>query len=211
MCALFTGLALFNQRFVGFLMIAIVPYLSRSLTELAGAWSPQALRGAWPRAGVAIATMVLVSLPSWTDTRFRLGIGVVPTLVPGAACDFMQSHGISGRTFNPFYFGGYLAWRFWPDRARLPFMDIHQTGTRRDRELYAYAFASRDAWDALMEEHDFEVALLDGLVQLGDGGGLGDQVADGPLAGRGGLLGLGCLGGGGGGGGHGVCSSAWSG
>jgi hypothetical protein len=161
-CVLFTGLALFNQRFIGYLMIAIVPYASRSLSELAGAWSPAWLRAPWPRASIAVATMLLASLPSSTDTRFQLGIGIVPTLVPGAAADFMQAHGISGRMFNPFYFGGYLAWRFWPDRARLPFMDIHQSGTRRDRELYAYAFANRDAWDALEREHDFQVALLDG-------------------------------------------------
>lgn len=161
-CVLFTGLALFNQRFIGFLMVACVPYLARALSDLAGAWSPAPLRASWARAAIAIAVMALASLPSWQDTRFRTGIGIVPTLVPAGACDFLEAHGISGRTFNPFYFGGYLAWRFWPERARLPFMDIHQTGTRRDRELYAYAFASRDAWDALMRERDFQVALLDG-------------------------------------------------
>jgi tetratricopeptide (TPR) repeat protein len=161
-CVLFTALALFNQRFIGFLMVAIVPYLSRDLAELAAARPFRAWRAPWARAAVAIGVMALASLPSWRDTRFRFGVGIVPTLVPGAACDFLAARGISGRMFNPFYFGGYVAWRFWPDRARLPFMDIHQTGTRRDRDLYAYAFASRDAWDALQRAHDFQVALLDG-------------------------------------------------
>ncbi|MEO5617752.1 MAG: hypothetical protein ABIS67_08270, partial [Candidatus Eisenbacteria bacterium] len=176
-CAFFTGLALFNSRFTGFLMIAIVPYLSRDLSEVFGAWrATLALRPPWPRAALACAVMVLVSWPSWTDVRFPRGIGFVPTLYPEAACDFIESHGLKGRTFNPFYFGGYQAWRFWPDRERLPFMDIHQSGTRRDRELYTYAFASPEAWNELMREHDFQIALLDGHQEWVRGDRLLDRM-----------------------------------
>ena len=162
-CALMTGLALFNQRFIGFLMVANVPYLSRALSEAAGAvrW-PVALRPPPARAALAALLMTTASLPSWADSRFRIGIGFVPTLYPEAACTFIAEHHLSGRMFNPYYFGGYIAWRFWPDKSRLPFIDIHQTGSRHDRDLYTYAFADSDAWGELMRERDFEVAILDG-------------------------------------------------
>jgi hypothetical protein len=162
-CALMTGLALFNQRFVGFLMVANVPYLSRALSELAGGmrW-PATLRPPAARATMAALLMIAASLPSWADTRFRLGIGFVPMLYPERACTFLAQHQLSGRMFNPYYFGGYIAWRFWPDQSRLPFIDIHQTGSRHDRDLYSYAFADSNAWGELMREHDFELAILDG-------------------------------------------------
>ena len=162
-CALMTALALFNQRFAGLLVVANVPYLARALSELTGGgrW-PQPLTRPVSRAAVACALMVAASLPSWVDPRFVFGIGYLPTLYPGAACDFIARNGLSGRMFNPYYFGGYVAWRFWPDRARLPFMDIHQSGTRHDREVYSYVFTDPAAWAELMREHDFQMALLDG-------------------------------------------------
>ncbi len=176
-CAVFTALTVFNSRFAGFYVIVVVPYLSRGLSEICSFLpAPAALRGAWPRAGIAVAAMALASLPSWSDLRYRPGIGTVPTLVPERACDFIAAHGISGRMFNPFYFGGYVAWRFWPDRGRLPFMDIHQSGTRRDRELYTYAFANPDAWRELERAHDFRVALLDGHPEWVAGDRLLDRL-----------------------------------
>jgi hypothetical protein len=162
-CALFTGHALFNQRFTGSLAIVMVPYLSRDLSDLAGRLrAPAAWTRSPARATIAVAAMVLASLPGWADPRFPLGIGFVATAYPTAACDFIESHGLGGRMFNPFYFGGYVMWRFWPQRDLLPFMDIHQSGTPADRELYARVFASPDAWNELMREHHFEMALLDG-------------------------------------------------
>jgi hypothetical protein len=160
---LFTGLTLFNQRFAGFLVVAAAPYLARDLSELAARirW-PALLTHATPRAALVAITIVLSSLPEWGRPEFPPGIGFVATFYPAPACDFIEKFGLRGRIFNPYYFGGYLLWRFWPQRDRLPFMDIHQSGTRRDRELYAYCFASPEAWNELMQKHDFEIALLDG-------------------------------------------------
>ena len=161
--ALLTAHALFNQRFVGALVVGMTPYLSRDVSELAGTlrW-PAILRAPRLRATGAALVMLLASLPGWGDPRFPRGIGFVATCYPSAACDFMAQHAVRGRMFSPYYFGGYVLWRFWPERERLPFMDIHQSGTRADRDLYAYAFADPQAWRDLDEKHRFDLALLDG-------------------------------------------------
>jgi len=47
-----------------------------------------------------------------------------------------------------------------PDRARLPFMDIHQTGTREDRRLAAFVPADPAAWGELDRRYRFDYALV---------------------------------------------------
>lgn len=160
---LFTALAIFNSRFAGFLAVAMAPYLARDLSERAGAmrW-PAFLRPAAARAALALALFAVLAGVGAADRRMRFGVGWVPTLYPTAACDFIAAHDVRGRMFNPYYFGGYVAWRFWPDRARLPFMDIHQSGTRKDRELYALSFANPEKWSELDGERDFDLVLHSG-------------------------------------------------
>ncbi len=162
-CVFLTGLTLFNQRFRGILIVAMTPYLARDLSDLAGMlrWPRAMLRPA-ARAALATAIIVIASVPSWTDPRFAFGIGEVATLYPFAACDFIARHELRGRMFNPFHFGGYVLWRFWPERDRLPFMDIHQSGTAHDRDLAARCMASPEAWNELLAERQFDLALLDG-------------------------------------------------
>ena len=162
-CALFTAHALANQRFGGELVVAMTPYLGRDLSELAGSLPMPALLRRPPVRALGVSlVMLLGSIPGWTDPRYPPGIGFMATCFPTAACDFIERHGMRGRMFNPYYFGGYVLWRFWPERDRLPFMDIHQSGTRADRDLYAYAFADPQAWRQLEERHGFDIALLDG-------------------------------------------------
>jgi tetratricopeptide (TPR) repeat protein len=49
-------------------------------------------------------------------------------------------------------------------------MDVHQTGTRADRDLYTYASIRREAWDELARRHGVELAMVDGHQEwiLGD-------------------------------------------
>jgi tetratricopeptide (TPR) repeat protein len=71
----------------------------------------------------------------------------------------MVAHGVRGRGFNPFYFGGYQLYRFWPERERLPFMDIHQSGTRADRDRYARLPGNGEDWRSLDALHRFDYVL----------------------------------------------------
>ena len=162
-CLLFVGLTLLNRRFYGFLMIAAVPYLSRDLSEWAGAlrWPAWLVRpGA--RAALIAAASVLVSIPEWTRPGMPFGIGWQDYQFPYRACDFIAAHRLQGPLFNPNYYGGYVLWRFWPERSLLPFMDVHQTGTRADRDLYTYASIRPAAWDELVRRHHIVLAMVDG-------------------------------------------------
>ena len=164
----FAGFGLTSQRFLGFLALAATPYLARDLD----AWI--ALRR-WPRwtaapatrATLAAVACVALGVPEWTDTQFAPGIGFEWNRYPVVACDFVAAHEIAGRCYNPFHFGGYLLWRFWPDPARLPFMDIHQTGAREDRRLAAEVYTRREAYHELMARHRFDWAVLDRRTEAG--------------------------------------------
>jgi hypothetical protein len=170
MVVFFLGIGLSSQRFIGFLALACAPYLAR---DLAAALAPvprkeprDARPPAWTAAPAARAALVAVacvagSLPDWLNSRTTFGTRIDLSQTPVAACDFMARHDVRGQGFNPFHFGGYLLWRFWPDPGRLPFMDIHQTGTPLDRTLATGALVNRQVYGRLMARHAFDYALID--------------------------------------------------
>lgn len=157
----FTVLALRGVRFIGFYALFAAPYVARALDEWvrSRAW-PEWTRPAWARAGLAAVAAFVVGIPEWTRADVKPGTGIEYGNVPVAAADFMARHDVRGRGFNLFELGGYLLFRFWPERDRLPFMDVHQAGTREDRDLYARSPASLEAWQRLDAKHRFDWALL---------------------------------------------------
>ena len=161
---LFLGAALASQRFLGPFAIACAPYLGRDLEAFVRArrW-PGWCAGAGARAGLAATACVALLPLGWTTPEFRPGLGIAPLEYPRAACDWIAAHDVRGRAFNSFEWGGYLLWRFWPDPARLPFMDIHQTGTREDRLDYVRAMTDPDGWRALDGRRRFDWALVKAL------------------------------------------------
>ena len=165
----FAGLSFLSQRFLGFAMIVAAPYLARDLDEFVGSrrW-PAWTRPAWTRAGLASAACVAVGLAEWSRDDLPLAIGIREREYPVAACDWIESHDVRGRAFNQFYNGGYLLWRFWPDSTRLPFMDIHQAGTLRDRYAYYHAGLDARAWRELDDRHRFDWVVLRRLPYPGD-------------------------------------------
>ena len=164
--AFFTWLAVFNQRFLGTWAILASVFVSRDLS-VGVPWAiPRPLRRAF--APLAALVCVLLCLPEWSRRDIQPGIGIDPLSSPVAACDFIEREDIRGRFFNHFELGGYLAWRFWPDRSRLPFMDIHQSGTRMDRLLYEASMSNRATWHAAAERYRFDVAVLRRLHARGD-------------------------------------------
>jgi hypothetical protein len=104
----------------------------------------------------------------WSRRDLPLGIGIRWSEYPVAACDFMEREAVQGRGFNQFFLGGYVLHRFWPDPGRLPFMDIHQAGTREDRYTYAFALVDERAWRDLDQRHRFDYALLRRTPYAGD-------------------------------------------
>jgi hypothetical protein len=112
------------------------------------------------RAALAAAACLLIAVPELLRPTAPIALGFRDRVYPGSACDWIEREGVRGRSFAPFDKGGYLLWRYWPQRDRLPFMDIHQTGTRRDRDRVAYLFGRREAWAELDGEHRFDWVLL---------------------------------------------------
>lgn len=159
--ALLIPQSLLSQRFLGYLAVAAAPFFARDLSWALGSLRlPAGLTRPVPRAALAAAALALGSLPALLIDPFRPDLRIRWNMLPAAASDFIEREGVHGRSFNLFQQGGYLLWRFWPDRERLPFMDIHQTGTREDRRLYAFAVSDARAWRELDARHRFDWTLL---------------------------------------------------
>lgn len=163
-CLFFTAYALPSQRFLSVYALAAAPYLARDLD----AWVTSRRWPRWTaspmaRAGLVSAACLALAVPEWLrpDSPLRPGIGIDLTRYPIAACDFMAARDVRGRGFNQGRTGGYMIWRFWPDRSRLPFMDIHQGVPAEDRERYAAVFTDVRRWSDLDLRHRFDYVLLD--------------------------------------------------
>jgi hypothetical protein len=158
----YTAITLSTMRFAGFYAIVAVPFVARDLAPLLSrAPRPAPLRSPYAAAALTAALAVGISLPEWSRETRPFGPGIDERRMPVAACDFIETEGLRGRMFNPFYFGGYLLWRFWPEKERLPFMDIHQSGTRDEQRAYVRMFTDPDGWRALDARYAFEVVVLD--------------------------------------------------
>src|SRR5207249_2455776 len=105
------------------------PTFARDLCDALARSSWWSGRSSWTRATLALAPVVVIAALELGRTGPDFRKVVRWDLLPVRACDFMAEHDVRGRGYNMFWHGGYLLWRFWPDRDRLPFMDIHQTGT----------------------------------------------------------------------------------
>ena len=159
--AVFIPQALGAVRFLGPLMVVVAPFFARDLA----AWLESVRWPAWTRpplarAALAAAGCLLVATPDLLRPTTHLGVRFMPGPYPATACDWIERHGVRGRAYAPFDKAGYLLWRFWPQRDRLPFMDIHQTGARRDRDLVTFLLGRPEAWTELDQRHRFDWVLL---------------------------------------------------
>jgi hypothetical protein len=168
---LFGALGLQTQRFLGFFALVAAPYVTRDLSLLCAGTRALA---PWPRAAaVSAAALAMVAL-ELSHTTLALGPGIDTRFLPVAACDYIERSGVRGRGFNEFWQGGYLLWRFWPQRDRLPFIDIHQSASPADRALVARLGRDPLAFGALDRERHFEWALTTADTRLS--GGLADEL-----------------------------------
>lgn len=165
----FTVITVLNQRFVGTWAVVAAVFLGRDLDW----WVERTLQGRkvrapWLVASAAAGLCVVLSLPEWRRAQMQPGIGIDPLSSPVAAGDFIERHEIRGRFFNHFELGGYLLWRFWPQKDRLPFMDIHQSGTPRERTAYVASMTEASIWQQATVAYGFDVAILRRVHAQGD-------------------------------------------
>ncbi len=153
--------ALTTQRFLGYAALLLAPFAARDAADwLARRRWPAVLHPPARRAALAAAAGVVLVVPTLIQPYSGLGYGWVRTLYPERASDWIAAHDVRGRAFNVFSFGGYLLHRFHPDPGRLPFMDIHQAGTKEIRHLYAWALQDPAAWRELDRRHRPDWVLL---------------------------------------------------
>ena len=160
--AAFTYEALTHQRFLSFWAVVAAPYLARDLDEfvLSRRW-PVALAHPWARAGASATACVAMTALECSRAELPLGLSFRPGAYPIAACDFIEREGVRGRGFNYFEEGGYLLWRFWPDRERLPFMtNAPELSSPTVRMSYRKGTAFQQEWKAMDARYRFDYVLL---------------------------------------------------
>ena len=170
LCVAFTTLGIRSQRFLGVYALVAAQFVARDLQAVVEslrwpAWS----RAAWMRGSLAAAACLMIGVAEWSRPELPLRVAFDRALFPAAAADFMEQHEVRGRMFNHFHLGGYLAYRAWPARDRLPFVTTQPENIRPEiRAQYLRVFVDRAAWDALDAEHHFDIAVLDRDQDPGD-------------------------------------------
>ena len=159
--------AIMTQRFLGYLAILVAPFFARDVDLCCGAIRGRLFDRPWWRTALAAVLLVAVPIPALLNPVLPPRIGFVWNEFPVRACDWMQAHNVRGRSFNSFGYGGYMLWRFYPDPSRLPFMDIHQAGTRSDRYRAAFALTDVQAWHELDQAHHFDYVLMNHTLYPG--------------------------------------------
>lgn len=162
MCAWFTWIALALPAGTTFYALVMVPFVARDLdAALASVPRPSWTEAPLVRAALVGVLCVLVGLAEWSRPDRPLMIAIDEREVPVRAADFVEQNDLRGRMFNHAHQGGYLAYRFWPARDRLPFMDVPLAGTRQDRMWYSRLFSDPEAWGAVDRTYLFDIVVLD--------------------------------------------------
>jgi len=162
LCAGLTALALSSQRFLGLYALAAAVFVARDLqAALPSLRRPSALARPWVRGAIAGVAALAIGVPEWTRLDGPLGVGFLPASFPAAACDFIARNDVRGRAFNHFHLGSYLAFRFWPERDRLPFMTTQpENSPPEDRAGYFQAISEPAGFAALDARYHFDYLLL---------------------------------------------------
>jgi tetratricopeptide (TPR) repeat protein len=173
LCALFTIAMLNTQRLTGVYSLLCAPYLARDLD----AWIASRTWPAWTRPAAVrggVTALLCAGIAGWEFARIELPIGMSldQTRYPIRAADMIRDWGIRGRGYNDAYLGGYLAWRFWPEKERLPFMTgTPEAATKEDRALTTFAAREQGAgaWRQLDAKYAFDYAVLNRRYDTGAG------------------------------------------
>jgi predicted negative regulator of RcsB-dependent stress response len=160
-CGAFSAMLLVGVRFMGVYSLVAAVYVSRDLDQLLrGIRTPAWMTPPWTRASLAAAACILVAWPELSRPVYPIQLHFPANRFPAAASDFIVRHDLHGRLFNQYDRGGYLCFRFWPRRDQLPFMGIHQEGSKELRRLYMLGLYGSNSWRKLDERYCFDYLVL---------------------------------------------------
>lgn len=162
----FVFLGLSRLRFIALLGVVAAPILARNIRFFVAD-----LRVAWARQAVAVvaATLVLGGLTATSLATFTTvepfayahkmpGFGTNTLFLPEQALAYLDRKGVTGRLFNPFGWGGYIAWRDFPRRQ--PIIDGRGNAPEELLAEIDFAPGHPELLERLQNRYGFEVALL---------------------------------------------------
>ncbi len=127
-----------------------------ALAVAASAWVPRrpVLTGA-----AAAVLLVLTAIPRALAGPPWWDLGEEADLVPHAAIDFVEKHGLGGRMYNDLEVGSYLTWRWWP-RHRV-FQDPRINGYPESfHAILRRTDLTSARWQELLDGFAVDAALL---------------------------------------------------
>lgn len=151
---------LYSARHAVFLALVGAPILTEQATAAWRQWRGDTAVWRQGPARRAALALILVVLTLAVGIRGRQvwqgGSGLVESAFPAAAVAHMREHGIGGRMFNEYRWGGYLIWQGYP-----VFID-GRTEVYGDQVFgdYLTAYDVRPDWEAPLTTYGVNLALL---------------------------------------------------
>jgi len=152
--------AMYSIRHVQFLSLVGAPILAERMGDLWGA--PTGPEGERPLSPLlakglgAVAALLLVVAGVRVASVARRVPEVEAEIYPSAAVTYLEEHGLTGRVFNTYHWGGYLIWR------GLPVFVDGRAEVYGDEVLNEYMKAQSVAedWEEPLRRYGVEVALI---------------------------------------------------
>jgi Tetratricopeptide repeat len=159
-CIVLAVLGGLRIRFVAELAMLSGPALGVALSKTLAPGVGRLRR--WERLGAGLTLLGLTALPRATAYAHggrAFDIGLEADLVPIAAIDFVDKHGLRERMYNDLEVGSYLTWHGWP--AYPVFQDPRINGYPEEfHALLRRTDLTRDAWQALLDRFSVRSALI---------------------------------------------------
>ncbi|MCX7020511.1 MAG: hypothetical protein NTY46_16280, partial [Candidatus Sumerlaeota bacterium] len=145
-------------RFFPYYAIAVAPLIA----EAARKWrdlKPVSRSNPWRliHAAFPVCVVMACAAVSLSNNKKKfLKMGVVEEQFPRAAADFVISRNLNGRFFNTMRDGGFLAWRFYPDRKIFVFPDTRVNNAPLERLI---AINSSESMRMLISDYQIDCAI----------------------------------------------------
>jgi hypothetical protein len=168
----FSLLAIRSQRSIGLFALMTAPilgwHLKAAFDLISEKWNSIPMKRTFREGLLTILILIVIAGFSMKgfllyDKPFVFGTGIRGGMPVGAA-HFMEKHDLTGNMYNAHEFGGYLIWRFYPERKA--FIDgrnyLH-------RELFgAMNITTEDPkrWEEFLSRYDIQFAVLSYPMKL---------------------------------------------
>ena len=156
-------LAVRSQRNLAWTMLLVPPVVGCHIlaARQAGPDRERTAGGDRRRDGLyAVASLALALALGLTHAaRGRLAFGVARDRFPERACDYMAGASLKGDLYNEYAWGGYLIWRFWPERRVFIDGRCLVYGDKVIGEAISVS-KGQQGWESILEKYDVEGILV---------------------------------------------------